>query len=230
MLNRKFVFLLAFVPCLVASNALGVPTVKRLGMSNSAVGVKNAQKAENTSVADKSRVGVVRSNNLNLKPVTINKTAAKTENTNTDVRLSVGKYIHNQGVSSGLIKPYSSNAVVSSDEITNLKDKVFLLENQVAGLQSKLTAGDGIVIDGDVISVSGDLKDLPNDFTALSLQMDEKVDVANLASNYYTKSEVNQAINSQIIQGGDTVYDVASGTRKYVSIVDVFDTGILNQN
>jgi hypothetical protein len=141
---------------------------------------------------------------LNLKPATVNKVNIKNID---DTRLSVGKYIHNQGVTSGLIKPISSTVdpSVSSDEFIDLKDKVVLLESQIADKQPLLTAGDGIVIENDVIGLSEDIKNLPTEFSALQLKVDETV------------------------YDNDTIYDAATGERKYVSIVDIFDIGILNQ-
>jgi hypothetical protein len=207
MLNRNLYFLALCMPCFVAIDAVAVPTIKRLGVSNANVTVNGTvdTNAKKTDFSNKQRTTLVRPNStLNLKPATVNKVNIKNID---DTRLSVGKYIHNQGVTSGLIKPISSTVdpSVSSDEFIDLKDKVVLLESQIADKQPLLTAGDGIVIENDVIGLSEDIKNLPTEFSALQLKVDETV------------------------YDNDTIYDAATGERKYVSIVDIFDIGILNQ-
>ena len=226
MLNRKCAFFVLVLSCLIVSNAVAVPTVKRLGGTSGVQGLKNTAGINNSAVPVKSRSAQVRSDNLNLKPATVSKISAKSGANNAldsaTSRLSVGKYIHNQAVSSGLVKPApASGAVVSSSEFTDLKDRVYLLEDQVATKQPMLIAGDGVVIEDDVISLTEDINTLPDDFAALASQMNEKVDIDNLSSNYYNKLEVEQVINNQIVQNID------DALREHMPVVNEFDKEIL---
>lgn len=234
MFVKKTGFLVFFAACLTLSNAWGVPTVKKLGVAKSTNVV-----SKNSNGANVSRAASLRSNVNTSKPVTISKTVSENKDSYTNAttsRLTVGKYLHNKGVNSGVIKPTVSSASSQSDEIINLTDRVVQLENKIDTKQNELFVGDGIIIENDVISVDPSVQNLPDKVDTITEQLDEKVDVENLSTNYYTKSEVQNVVNQEIqnainegnIKNNDTVYDVGSGERKYVSIVDSFNKEILN--
>ena len=219
MLTHKRTFVVAFGLCLIASNAVAAPTVKKLGGGTS-FGNTNAVSTKATDGQNLSRASSIRSVSANVKPATITKKVSDKENNNVITsRLTVGKYLHNKGVASGIIKPNASYAESQSNEIVNLTDRVVQLENQMDGKQQVLSAGDGIVIENNVISVDTAVNTLPDKVETITEQLDE---------NYYTKSEVKQLIETQEITGTDTIYDSETGERIYVSIVDNFDKKILN--
>lgn len=232
MLNKKYVFSAVCSMCLIMSNAMAAPTVKRLGANSASSGTTTATPARAADSISASRAPSIRSNVIGGKPVTITK--VNSENKSSDVintsRLTVGKYLHNKGISSGVIKPTGSSVVSQSDEILDLTDRVIQLENRIATKQEELSAGEGIAIQNNVISVIQSVQELPEKVDEITEQLDEKVDIDNLSSNYYTKSEVNKVINEQVVQASDTVYDAETGERTYVTIVDSFDKKILNLN
>jgi len=216
----------------IAPDLLAVPSVKVLGQKSANVGAAKTVDTTATATPKRSasanqlpRLTSVPVNKVTTKPVSVTKTSDPS-------RLSVGKYIHTTGVTSGVIKPIGgSSAGASSSDLVVITDRVNELELDLDGKQDKLTAGDGIKIDKDVISVSDDLTGLPTTVNNLSNQISTKVDVANLAESYYNKGETNQAIQDAIseltLNGTDTIYDYATQKRKYVSIVNVFDSAIL---
>ena len=219
-MNCNRMFVMVFALCLMISNAVAAPTVKRLGGTSTYSSTSNITSGKVADTQKLSRASSVRSVSANIKPVTITKNVSeKTDSNITTSRLSIGKYLHNKGVASGVIKPNDSSAIIQSDTITNLTDRVVQLENQMDEKQQVLSAGNGIIIENDVISVDVAVNDLPDKVETITEQLDE---------NYYTKTEIEQIIENQDIQNNDTVYDVATGERKYVSIVNDFNTGILN--
>ena len=230
MLNHKYAFAVIFGMCLVVSNAVAAPTVKRLGAQSSYPSNTTVSPSKATGKSNVSRAASVRSNVNTGKTATITKVNSQNDSNNaTTSRLTVGKYIHNKGVASGLIRPNGSGTPSGqSDEITNLTDRVIQLENKVETKQEQLYAGDGIIIENNTISVDPSVQELPGRIADIEDELDEKVDIDNLSSNYYTKSEVDDAIEDQVIQANDTVYDAATGERTYVSIVDTFNKEILN--
>ena len=230
MLNHKYAFAVIFGMCLVVSNAVAAPTVKRLGAQSSYSSNTTVLPSKATGNSNVSRAASVRSNVNTGKTATITKVKPQNDSNNaTTSRLTVGKYIHNKGVASGLIRPNGSGTPSGqSDEITNLTDRVIQLENKVETKQEQLYAGDGIIIENNTISVDPSVQELPGRIADIEDELDEKVDIDNLSNNYYTKSEVDDAIEDQVIQANDTVYDAATGERTYVSIVDTFNKGILN--
>ena len=222
MLAHKYVFSAFLCLCLVMSNAVAAPTIKRLGAANAYSGTTNVVPSKATTSQNLSRASSVRSNKTIGKAATVTKNVSENKNDAvTTQRLTVGKYLHNKGVNSGVIKQTGSSPETQSDDLVNLTDRVVQLENKIDEKQQELTAGDGIVIENDVISVDSSLTELPD-------KLEDKVDATYLSDYYYTKTEVDQAIENQEIQSNDTIYDAATGERTYVSVVDVFDTDILN--
>lgn len=220
MFAHKCVFFASLCMCLVVSNAVAAPTVKRLGMASTSSGGANVTPGKAVSTSNLPRASSVRSTATSAKPVTITKNVSSNNSDNvTTSRLAVGKYLHNKGVESGVIKPATSSAEIQSDDITNLTNRVVQLENKIDEKQQELSAGDGIIIENDVISVDSSINELPNKVDEIADQLD---------ADYYTKTEVNQLIEAQEIESTDTIYDSETGERIYVSIVDDFDKNILN--
>ena len=132
--------------------ANAAPTVKKLG-TNSGNTVKTTNlptKSSNTS-----RIGSIRSTKLtNVKPVTVTKTTATKSVDDSEQRLSIGKYIHPTGVTSGVIKPIASaeSAVAASNDIVSLNDRVEELAKTVDNKQDILdsnnviSSGNGIIV------------------------------------------------------------------------------------
>ena len=229
-----------------AHTAWAVPAVKRLGVANNNyVQNNNVATPKNASLnsSNLSRTSSIRTLGTAVKPANVakpTKTADKSGANIDDRRLTVGKYIHTSGVNSGYIKPIGNTTEpqVSSDDFVNLTDRVIQLEKTK---QDNLSAGGGIEIENNVISVSTEIQELPDAVADINEQLNEKVDIANITSNYYTKDEVytkneTQQFVTQHVQNVvenitgqdvDTIYDAADGERKYVSIVDEFNPDVL---
>ena len=226
--DHSFV-LMAVILCLgVVPEVLGAPAVKLLGQKNVANVASGAQRSGN--VATQNRKSSVQSAKLNVKPASINKATTVKAPDSKDERLSVGKYIHTTGVTSGVIKPVgtSSSSSVSSSDWLSLSDKVQQIETDMESKQDRLSTGDGLILEDNVISVMGTINELPERVNTLQGQMENKVDNSML-SNYYTKNEISGVINAYVLEGNDTVYDAETGERIYVTFIDVFDDDILYQ-
>ena len=180
--NRLFLSAVVVLGVSFACPSMAVPSVKKLGANTNSV---TPVKTTNSSTKS-SRIGSLRNNRLStMKPATVTKTI---KTGNADERLSVGKYIHTTGVTSGVIKPVVSteSAGVSSNDIVSLSDRISDLSTIVDGKQDILTAGDGIVIENNTISVSEDIAALPEAVDEINY---------NLSQNYYTKQYVDQIIS-----------------------------------
>jgi len=159
MLSHKRMFVVLLGLCLFVSNAVAAPTVKKLGTANANSGSVNAIPARATNDSNASRAASVRSNAVGVKPVTITKKVEdnKIDNVSTS-RLTVGKYLHNKGVSSGIIQQADSAPAVQSDDFIELTDRVVQLENKIDTKQEQLsstnvvTSGNGPIVS----SVSAD--------------------------------------------------------------------------
>ncbi len=230
--NRSFLLVallasLGFVP-----GAFAVPAVKMLGQKNTAAAPVSTQKVGSNQL---SRTGSVRSIGKTAKPVSVSKTGKN----NTTVlkapsepqRLSIGKYIHGTGVSSGIVKPANTGSnsapAASSNDLIILNDRIKKLEDDIETKQDELTAGDGIEIKNNTISVAEGLQNQINKLAT------DKVDVASLAENYYDRGQTQELIEEQVqqIAGQDnkTIYDFTSEQRKKVYVVDTFDEGFLEE-
>jgi len=125
------------------------PSIKHFGIQKVQHGdvVSASIKNNNGKVA---RIGSLRSNNsVSTKPATITANSGNTSNRNA-ARLSVGKYLHNSGVDTGIIKKISSpNTNISSTEFTALGDQVSLLDVRITALEDILAAMKLNVIEAD---------------------------------------------------------------------------------
>ena len=200
------------------AGADAAPSVKMLGTNSARVGnnatvVRSAKPSNTTSSTQ--RLGSIRAKTTNTAaPVTINKVATATGSLNSvgadESRLSLGKYIHSSGVASGNIKP-----VTMSSEFVTLSDRVSDLEAVVDTKQAELSvSGEGLVLENNTISLDSTMAALPGRVSDLE---------NDLSTNYYTKDEISDVLDDQIGSDINTVYNVATGTRTYVSIVDDFD-------
>lgn len=133
--NRLFLSAVVVLGVSFACPSMAVPSVKKLGANTSSVTpVKTTNSSTKSSAT--SRIGSLRNNKLStMKPATVTKTI---KTGNADERLSVGKYIHTTGVTSGVIKPVVSteSAGVSSNDIVSLSDRISDLSTIVDGKQS----------------------------------------------------------------------------------------------
>ena len=219
-MNKKIRFLSSvLVLCLFGiADASAAPSVKMLGTNNARVGnnatvVRSAKPS--TSTSSTQRLGSIRTKTTNtVAPVSINKVGSTSGSLNSagadESRLSLGKYIHSSGVASGNIKP-----VTMSSEFTTLADRVSDLEAVVDTKQAELSVGsDGLILENNTISLDSSITELPERVSDLE---------SNLSNNYYTKDEISDVLDDQIGSDINTVYNVSTGTRTYVSIVDDFD-------
>lgn len=82
---------------------------------------------------------------------------------------------------------------------------------------------------GAVNELKGKVDELQEDVDGLSAEISDKVSNDELTEGYYTKSEVDEKIEGSIGPDSKTIYDLATGRRKYVSIVDRFNESIFNE-
>ena len=99
------------------------PSVRMLGTNSARIGTNaTVVKSNNNTNTSTQRLGTIRSKAVNTGvPVTINKIATPTiaaSDSDSDARLSLGKYIHSTGVAAGTIKP--SNAANASATAADL--------------------------------------------------------------------------------------------------------------
>lgn len=157
--NFRLVFIVSALTFGIVADASAVPTVRKLGAGTSVSGSTTAVKAStssgSTSSSLPSRASSVRAKGVSTVKSQVKTTSAKTTSaSDSAARLSVGKYIHGAGVSTGVIQPVATtNTNVSSDEVLNLTDRISSLENSVESKQNSLTAGDGIVIENNKVSI-----------------------------------------------------------------------------
>ena len=207
---RNMLFLLVgvlYVGCFAAPVA-AVPTVKKLGMTNNASvqnisgSLQKSSKSSDSSRPSSVRLGVANSKPLTAGKVKQNNTVKSGVENDASKRLTVGKYIHTSGVNSGYIKPIASTSDIQaqSDEILDLTDRVVQLEKQMETKQEALYASDGIEIAGNTIKLTEELEQLPDALDDINEQLQEKADIANISSNYYTKGETEQYVQQIVSQ------------------------------
>ena len=224
------------------AGASAAPSVRMLGTNTARVG-SNATvvKSENrlTPSTTTQRLGSIRPTNLGTAvPVTVNKASGSTETTNVAAssdgsRLGLGKYVHANTVSTNSIKPSQAVPAVTQDDFTTLTDRVSNLESGIESKQASISVGDGLILEDNSISFNEDFAELPNRFDELSgdldnlaAEVDDKVSTETLAG-YYTKEEVDAQIEANVGPNSKTIYDLATGRRKYVSIADRFSESVL---
>ena len=232
MLHRNSILLLTGALCVgcFVQSAVGLPSVKRLGVSNNGNIQTSAKTTQNTSgsvALPGNRIGTVRSLGAGLKSTNTNKLKANTTikpttSTNTDTnRLSVGKYIHASGVESGHIKPISSSEpVVQSDDFINLTERVEVLEKAVLPPTDGIELKDGVIgLSEDINQLPTQVSDLSQDVEDLTALVDDKVGFDSLTTNYYSKEEVEQYVQQIVSQ-------ISHNDKGYVN---TFDSSFLTE-
>ena len=203
------------------TSVCAAPSVKMLGTNTARVGTNAAVvRTDTANTASTQRLGSIRPKSVTSgAPVTVNKVVTKTNNVDSDseARLSLGKYIHSTGVASGSIKPAAASAGtgVTSNDFVNLLDRVSNLETSVESKQSALTPGNGVVLENGVISL---------DPTVLQQSVETNV-AATLADDYYTAEDIDTILEQHGVTS-ETVYtSVTNEENKYnaIDIADEFD-------
>ena len=210
------------------TSAHAVPSVKVLGTNNARAGVNTtavrAANVQPSNTAQTQRLGNVRAKAVSVgspvsvtKPVSAPKTADVAE-TDASRWSSIGKRMQVMNVSSGVNAP-----ITSSSDFINLVDRVSNLETNVEQKQSALTVGQGLVLGNNgLITLNEDMIALPNRVGDLEAEISAKVSALDLETYYYNKEEVDEIVESYIGADVNTIYDSATGKRKYVKIVDTF--------
>ena len=190
------------------TGANAAPSVRMLGANSTKVGTNaSVVKSDNKTSTSTQRLGTIRSKAVSAgTPVNVNKVVTPSTATSSDseARLSLGKYIHSTGVSAGTIKPGAttgSTAEVSSSDFVALSDQVRNLKDTK---QDAISAGDGLVLDENTISL---------DSSAVQAQVEDV-----LGSHYYTKNEIDTKVAniaagdmSEALTGKqDTITDLAA--------------------
>ena len=182
--------------------ANAAPSVRMLGTNSARIGTNaTVVKSESDTAAPTQRLGTIRSKTVNsVAPVTVNKVATPSVAADSDAnsRLSLGKYIHSAGLSTGPI-----NAGVASGDFVALSDQVRDLKDSK---QDVISVGDGLEKSGATISLSSE--------TVASLDLANSAVQPGDLNNYYTKEEIGSMIsgldvenlNSSIQSKADKAY------------------------
>lgn len=230
--NCKFLIVCALSTLAFIAGAGAAPAVKVLGQKNlsggaatSNIRAKTAKPSAISNSTQSPRIGSVRSVGSSVRPIGIQKPGANlttSKSVSTPERLSIGKYLHGQGVTSGAIKTVGGGAATSSSDFISLSDRVADLENEK---QDKLTAGNGITISeeknsqGDtehVISLSADFIENFND----------KEGISHLVEFYYDKEAIDAMIQPMQQNNIDIHYSGTDTKLDTVEIVDTFSPSI----
>ncbi|MBR5903973.1 MAG: hypothetical protein IKZ49_00375 [Alphaproteobacteria bacterium] len=122
-------------------NVNAAPSVKMLGGTSAFSGTSGATSVK--SDAQTLRTASIKAGQSGmLKPSGVKAISGEP----TTARLSLGKFLHNSGVSKGVVKPASeqpasssnSNTGVSSSELISLQDRVRTIENNVSGIRTNV--------------------------------------------------------------------------------------------
>lgn len=222
--NMRFLSSLLVGGVITTTNVMAAPSVRMLGTNSARVGTNAAVVKSDTNTAATQRLGSIRPKTVStVTPVTVNKVVSKANTVATEpsaddeARLSLGKYIHATGVTTGSIKPATTTSTpsASSSEFVDLADRVSDLESQAV-----LSAGDGLTVENNTIALSDDISSLPEQVSALQ---------TNVANNYYTMDGVETYVQNyvnEVVEGGNNVtYTSTSGDNTYeaIQIADTFD-------
>ena len=220
--NIRFLSSVLVMSALGITSVCAAPSVKMLGANTARVGANTAVvKSNNVNTSSTQRLGSIRPKTISSGvPVTVNKVVSKTNNdadTDSEARLSLGKYIHSTGVASGTIKPTSAAVGVTSNDFVSLVDRVSNLETSVESKQAALSVGEGLVLQDNVISL--DTAALPEQVAGIQEQ------VNNIEDNYYTADEVDAILEEHGVISGPTYTSVTNEENTYnaIDIADEFD-------
>ena len=246
-INMRFLSSVFVLTVFGVTGAFAAPSVKMLGTNTARIGTNTAVVKSNpgagvSNSSQQQRLSSVRAKTMtSAAPVSITSTNA---NTNGDARIGLGnaslnKYLRSAPINTAAPQQNPSQAPVrpgvSDQDFTNLTDRVQDLEAGIENKQDALSAGTGLVLEDNTMYLSDDIAQLPSQLDDMQDEIDTKVTQAqvnttlnNSLGNYYTKYEVQNILND--ITGSDvkTIYDYATGERKYVTVVDTFNESILN--
>ncbi len=230
-------------------DAYAAPTVKKLGANTARIGANTTVVNAPYTSSSAQRLGTIRKiQSTSAAPVTVNNSTT-TQNLSAagdTSRLGMGKYISVPGVATApviaKIPAAQQKPAVSSDDFINLSDRVSDLETDIDFKQDALSVGNGLILEDNLLELddeitqmpemldemSGQLDELADNLDGLSAQVEGKVSTEELNENYYTINQVNQIVNGITVEPLNTIYDSATQTRKYVSIIDTFDEEVLN--
>jgi predicted nuclease with TOPRIM domain len=159
-------------------------------------------------------------------PTTLNAKAKTTGVADTERLAAIGK---------NLIRTKSmtqqSNVQPSSVENSDLLRRVENLENKMGEKQDTLEAGNGIEFDGNIIGLTEEMAALPEKVTQIDEQisdLNDKVDIANLSSNYYTIGQTQDYLEQNYYTKAyvDSIVSQLSGA----NVVSQFNPSFLHQN
>lgn len=175
MVKSKIVLFVCLFVVSAVSQAYSAPSVKKLGGINSVSGIGNITSVKNDNFSNSARAASVRSvKTLNaVKPIVANKTNNSvnvSDNVN-PARLSVGKYLHSAGTTSGLIKPVTTpgttinnaefeqigvqvNALITRLEALENNSNINVVENDEHVGANKMVSGIDVDTDGKTLRVS----------------------------------------------------------------------------
>lgn len=236
MLYRNMLFLaVGFVSTgILMCPLMAAPTVKKLGVSTPS-NIQNAKLIQQKTSTSGQRSPSVRLLGTSAKPVTkpvsttnMVNVAPSTTGTTDSARLSGlhGNLV--KGISSKLSSNYSQQQ--KNTDTSDLTKRVIALEEQMTTKQTILEPGDGITIDGKTIGLSEELTILPDKVAEINQEistLSEKVDVANLSSNYYTIGQTQEYLQQNYYT--KTYVDQIISQLSNSKVVDHFDPGFLTK-
>ena len=209
----------------LSSDAVAVPTIKKLGPGTNATTTKSSQIKLSTpekiapSVANDGAVAV------NVAPATTDTRGANVVSnvagTTADSARLPGFFYGNiiKGIGTKLSSNYAqpSNGQSGGGNTSDLTQRINNLEEALDAKQETLKSGNGIYIDGKTIGLSQEMADLPGRVEEINQEIDELHDKFS-GTDF---EHIQQIIDN--IQHNTTIYD--SGTQEYksVTIVDSFD-------
>lgn len=215
--NRRFLAVLLVLVCAFAYSSYAAPAVKRLGMSNSG-NIQNSNVTPSkvsvtpskSATSSMSRPASVRLVGSSVTPVakvggttSLNAKTKTTGSVDTERLAAIGK---NLIKTKPIVQP--SNVQPSSAETSELLKRVETLEGKM-----------------------GQISDLPEKVAEIDTQisdLNEKVDVANLSSNYYTIGQTQEYLEQYYYTKAyvDQIVSQLTGA----NVVDHFDPSFLHQD
>ena len=192
--------------------AVGAPTVKRLGATNTGgTQINNVVPPKTTT----SRASSIRTSGSYLSPKNVATSGANVSGTTTSTTLGSANSMRLSGLHGNIVKSISSkipsnNTTPSggaNTDVSDLTNRVATLEEQMATKQETLEPGDGIDITGNTIGVTEEIALLPGKVAEMEQQIGDLTDFVDvtkyytidqtktyLQNNYYTKQYVDQIV------------------------------------
>ena len=143
--------------CLLAvtgiNSASAVPSVRKLGGISSYAGTTSATVADTNANTNSARMASFRSGG------TAHVAAVKSSDANSSkARLSLGKLLHNKGVSKGFITPSSQNSgtttptdtSISGSDLTSLQNRIYNVEASVSSMSNQVQEAKNHTLNNDI--------------------------------------------------------------------------------